>query len=151
MRPELERAQRTLIERMKRAMELSADDLLARSIHDAPVEEGALRGSGARSGVEQNGDNYSITVSFDTPYAHAQHEGYIDYGAERVVQIPAHWRTMQTSAGPRRVRVRAHTQTRRGRVYFRHHPLGGGKKYLERNVVAMGPRYRNAIAASLRA
>lgn len=142
----------------REALETAAFDLAGRAAADAPVESGRLRGSVSPGGdpahggspnamVVEKGDRMEISVSFSTPYAHAQHEGYIDYGGGTEVEVRAHTRRLPSGKA---IRVRAHTQTRRGRVRFRHYPLGGGRKFLERNLKAMAPRYESVIAEKVR-
>lgn len=143
----------------KEALEEAALDLAARSARDAPVETGRLRGSVSPGGdpayggaaepiVEENGDRMEVAVTFSTPYAHAQHEGYIDYGGGQAVEVQAHYRTLPSG---RRIFVRAHTRTMRGRVVFQRYPLGGGKKFLENNLKAMAGRYEAVIGAKVKA
>lgn len=154
-----QRALEAVRETAREVLEDAAFDLAAAASNDAPVETGRLRasvspgGDPAYGGVEdavvrEVGDRLEVHVSFSAPYAAAQHEGYIDYGPAREVHVRAHSRRLPSG---RVVRVRAHTQTRSGRVYFRSHPLGGGKKFLENNLKAMAPRYEAVLAARIAA
>jgi hypothetical protein len=138
-------------------LEAAALDLAGRAAADAPVETGRLRASVSPGGDpayggtvepvdEKLGDRMEVHVTFSTPYAAAQHEGYIDYGEGREVHVREHLRRLPSG---KVVRVRAHTQTRRGRVVFTRHPLGGGKKYLENNLKAMAGRYEAVLAANV--
>jgi hypothetical protein len=56
------------------AMRIAVEDLLGRSVRDAPVDEGTLRGSGTAT-VEVHGQEVIGKVTFGVPYARAQHEG----------------------------------------------------------------------------
>lgn len=123
----------------------AAEDLLARSIADAPVEEGTLResaviayivsgrrfeGGGAAAqalayAIELLGAHAPLRVdaevSFNTVYAAAQHEG-IAFMVRSDTGTPYLWQA-------------------------RDYPGGGGPKYLEKNLLAHGERYQRVIAA----
>lgn len=153
-----EAALNAIYEAIRETLPVFALDLAGRAIEDAPVMTGRLRGSASPGGdpvfggsptvevQEPSPGEFVVEVTFSTPYAHAQHEGYIDYGPGQDVFVRAHTRTLSSG---RVVSVRAHTATRRGIVRFRHYPLGGGKKFLEKNLKAMAPRYEAALAAAI--
>lgn len=120
-------------EAAREALEVCAFDLAGRAANAAPIESGRLRGSVSPGGdptfggnpdaeVRELGDRFEVSVTFSTPYAHAQHEGYIDY---EIDGKPVH-------------------------VEFKNHPRGGGKKYLEGPLKAMAPRYEAVIAAKVK-
>lgn len=126
-----------------------AEDLLARSIADAPVDESTLRqsariayivggqrfeGENAASAAEAFGvaaikaggsPRAEAEVSFNTVYAAAQHEA-IAFMVRHDTGTPYIWQ--------------AHK-----------YPGGGGPKFLERNVIGQGARYQKIIAASAQA
>jgi hypothetical protein len=117
----------------KDAVERAAHDLLARAIPLTPMEEATLRQSGHVEEPVIQGNRISVAVSFNTPYAAAQHEGH----AIRT--------TVGKSAGPLQV---VHVTHWRARQYT---TPGTGPKYLERPLKEMAATYRAAIAASVRA
>jgi hypothetical protein len=72
--------------------------------------------------VADLGSRLEIEVSFSGPYAAAQHEGkaIMHRGGRAYLWIARNW------------------------------PRGGGPKYLERNLLAMAPRYAAVLAAEVR-
>lgn len=98
-----------MIEAGIRACQISGNDLLGRSVPDAPLRTGELRGSGVVMDPEHRADGgVDVVVAFTARHAAVQHERE-DYA----------------------------------------HPRGGKAKYLEANLLAMSPRYAQAIAASV--
>lgn len=69
----LERAEEEIWKAADRAMNENAEDLLGRSIEDAPVDEGTLKGSGSVRDASTDDEIVKI-VGFNTPYAATQHE-----------------------------------------------------------------------------
>jgi hypothetical protein len=55
------------------AVRAAGEDLMARAVHDAPVEEGTLRASASLE-VHDGPTGPTAVVAFDTPYAARQHE-----------------------------------------------------------------------------
>jgi hypothetical protein len=122
----------------------SIEDLMGRAVQDAPIDEGTLRQSaviiyivnGTRfegANARQEAENSVVRIvsagleldvraelSFNTPYAAAQHEGI-------ALQIrdgkPVLWQV-------------------------HNHPKGGRSKYLEANLLEMAPRYQAVIGAN---
>jgi hypothetical protein len=119
----------------RRVLVAAAFDLAGRAAADAPIETGRLRGSVSPGGdpqyggdpgpavVVEEGDRMEVSVTFSTPYAAAQHEGHATMHRGDTVY---EWRA-------------------------RNWPLGGGPKFLERNLTAMAPRYEAALAAAVAA
>lgn len=86
------------------------------AIQGAPVEEGTLRGSTVVD--DATPEHLVATMSFNTPYAAAQHEGY-------AVQM----------RGGREVII-----------HFRNHPRGGGDHYLSGALKLATPGFAPFIA-----
>lgn len=68
-----------LIEKLARdaatgALALCGADLLSKSVMEAPIDTGDLRGNGSVSDVNERGDELVVTVGYDLPYAIVQHE-----------------------------------------------------------------------------
>ena len=128
-----DRAEEKVRDAARRVLVLAAFDLASRAAADAPIETGRLRGSVSPGGdpahggdpgpptVIETGNRMEVSVSFDTPYAHVQHEGHA---------------VMHRGAT---------TYTWRARRW----PLGGGPKYLEKNLQAMAPRYEAALRRAI--
>lgn len=119
MNPEVEQAYKRAVEGAKLAVEFSANDVNARAIPLTPMLTGHLRGSAVTEVVEDDAREFRMEVSFNTPYAAAQHEGG--------------WVT-GPNAG---VRIKNYTTP------------GTGPKYLESPLKAMLPRYRDVIGKSV--
>jgi hypothetical protein len=111
--------------RMERAAEEAvtavANDLMGRAVEDAPIQEGTLRGS-ARVDVDRTPSGVEATVSFNTPYSAAVHEGH----------------------------ATQHRNGKTVEWVMRHNPGGGGPKYLEKNLLAMSARYERIIGEAVR-
>jgi hypothetical protein len=109
-----------MLDAAERAVTASANDLLGRAVADAPIEEGTLRGSG-RVDVDSTPTSIEATVSFNTVYAAAVHQGHATQhrGGKTVEWV------------------------------MRNNPRGGGPRYLEKNLLAMTARYEQVIAAAV--
>ena len=142
MRPELEEARRRAHAAAREFLEVAAEDLAARAVDAAPVDTGTLRGSVSPGGDPESGGSptaevlerdvsggreLEVSVTFSTPYAAAQHEGWA-----------IHHR--RDASG----RIRTH------RWEAHRWPGGGGPKYLERPLLEMAPRYEAALAETVR-
>lgn len=64
---------RRVDDELRRTLRLEAEDILARSQRDAPIEEGTLRGSGEIE-IRETSFGAEAVISFNTPYAAKQHE-----------------------------------------------------------------------------
>lgn len=142
-------ARRRIIDAAEEALAISGFDLAGRAVERAPIgtgvgtgspseDPGRLRASarvgsrpyipgegvaGGEGVVERLGDTLSVEVSFDTPYAAAQHEGHavMTRGGKSYT-----WRAKRWSEP------------------------GTGPKYLEGPLLEMAPRYLRALAENVR-
>lgn len=136
-----------------KGLNTSGDDLAGRAIGEAPVDSGELRASAAYPAVDPthaaSEDNLSSTVSFNRPYAAAQHEGEIVY--QDPVTYVVHEHTRITPGGGLTV-VREHTATiGPGVVELRNHPRGGKSHYLSDPHKQMFNEYEKMVALEVEA
>jgi hypothetical protein len=118
---DLDRIRARMLDAAERAVTAAANDLLGRAQRDAPVDTGALRASG-RVDIDRTPDGVDAVVSFNRPYAAAQHEGHATMSRDG--------RTYEWTV--------------------RRNPKGGGPKYLEKNLLAMAGRYERIIGEAVR-
>lgn len=135
---DLDEANHRLLRAAGRALAAVGDDLHGRAINRVPLREGTLRGSGEvaflaggqrhlsmRDAVEAalhagDGATLEVEVSFNTPYAAAQHEG---------------------APGPPRSWAGHSTLT--------YSQPGTGPKYLEGPLLEEAARYENVLARTI--
>jgi hypothetical protein len=125
-----ERAKQRMIQAAERELKAIAHEVLEQAKRDISVSPPpgedpdpaiSLRESGRIGEVRRSGDRLSITVGFFADYAAAQHEGAWSYirDGKRVVAV------------------------------IHHHPGGGHTKYLERQLKAMLPEFRERLRAAV--
>jgi hypothetical protein len=121
------------------AMNRAAARILRAAIELTPMETGALRASGKISKYAEEGDLH-VVITFDTPYAAAQHEGKA---------------TMRRGGTAVRASSRASAHVRGGTTYewrAQHYSTPGtGPKYLEWPMKDFTFEYEHELAKVIQA
>lgn len=131
------------------ALNLSADDLAGRAISETPVREGELRASARYPGNDPESratpDNLIAQVSFNTPYAAAQHEGRaLQHRKYAVKPIVKEGKTVGFFTD--KSVVDPHTVL----WVVKDHPGGGKSHYLSDPFKSMVARYEAVVAANIK-
>jgi hypothetical protein len=122
----------------------SGDDLAGQAIAETPVEEGTLRASARYPANDSESaatpNVLEAQVSFNTPYAAAQHEGQALQHRQFAVKPDGHGGFFTDIND-----IKPHTVL----WVVKNHPGGGKSHYLSDPLKAMVNRYEQAIARSI--
>lgn len=131
------------------AINASGDDLAGRAIEEAPVLTGELRASARFPGNDPDARAYETdleaSVSFNTPYAAAQHEGFAEQHRQYAV-VPIVKSGVVVGFFTDKTKLKPHTV----QWVVKNHPGGGKTHYLSDPLKAMVDRYQAVIAASVK-